>query len=199
MNIGLRSIIVSEFPDSRILEADTIQNSLLLSNNFRIGTVILDAGVSDGKDASLLDSFRESNPDTAIIVHLGDDFEYIYAFIRTGIHSLISKKSDPVEIIEAIRVAQSKAKFIGFDIQQILLSHIAADPLNRQLTRKERLIADLLAANASYKQIAEAAKVKRDSVAEYKHRIFEKLRVDNIDALALKLTEQFVMSKPMNG
>ena len=190
LNIGLRSIIISEFPDYQILESDTLQNSLSLDQKEQISTLVLDAGVSDGKDASLLDSFRESNPDAAVVVHLGDDFQYIYAFIRKGIHALISKKSDAVEIVEAIRVARKKARFIGFDVQQVLLSHIAADPASRQLTRKERLVADLLCADIPYRQIAEAAKITPENVAEYRHAIFEKLQVHSIDELTLKLTRR---------
>ena len=190
LNIGLRSIIISEFPDDQILESDTMQNSLSLSQKEHISTLVLDAGVSDGKDASLLDSFMQSNPEAAVVVHLGEDFQYIYAFIREGIHALISKKSDAVEIVEAIRVAQKKARFIGFDVQQILLSNIAADRVSCQLSRKERLVADLLCGDTPYRQIAGVAKISPENVAEYKQSIFEKLRVHSIDELALKLTRR---------
>ncbi|GGN06310.1 DNA-binding response regulator [Dyadobacter beijingensis] len=190
LNIGLRSIIISEFDDTLILESDSLQSSLSAYQTGQVKTLVLDAGVVDGKDASLLDAFRQSHPDVAVVVHLGDDFQYIYAFIRTGIHALISKKSDAVEILEAIQVAQRKARFIGFDVQQVLLSHIAADPANRGLTRRERLIADLLAANVSYRQIAGAAKINIEKVSEYRQAIFGKLRVDNNEELAMKLTRQ---------
>lgn len=191
LNIGLRSIIVSEFPDATILESATLRDGITTGLVHSIHTLILDIGVSDGKDASVLDAFRKSSPDSAIIVHLGDKFEYIYAFIRAGVDALISKKSDPVEIAEAFQAARDKVRFVGFDIQQILLSHIASGPASRRLTRKERLIADLLLTNTSHKQIAEAARVNVNAITYYRRRIFEKLQVANLYELGHNLRRPF--------
>jgi len=132
LNIGLRTIIIGEFPDITIFEAETLQKTLVLTSNQPVNIVVLDAGVADGKNIALLDTFKKANPQAAVIVYLGDEFEYIYAFARAGITALISRKSDAVEVAEALHRASKRLRFISFDIQQILLSDIAAGPENRR-------------------------------------------------------------------
>ncbi|MET7257901.1 hypothetical protein ACWKW6_10010 [Dyadobacter jiangsuensis] len=132
LNIGLRTIIIGEFPDITIFEAETLQKTLVLTFGQPVNIVVLDAGVADGKNIALLDTFKKANPQTAVIVYLGDEFEYIYAFARAGITALISRKSDAVEVAEALHRASKRLRFISFDIQQILLSDIAAGPENRR-------------------------------------------------------------------
>ncbi|MDR6805060.1 DNA-binding NarL/FixJ family response regulator [Dyadobacter sp. BE34] len=132
LNIGLRTIIIGEFPDITIFEAETLQKTLVLTFGQPVNIVVLDAGVADGKNIALLDTFKKANPQTAVIVYLGDEFEYIYAFARAGITALISRKSDAVEVAEALHRASKRLRFISFDIQQILLSDIAAGPANRR-------------------------------------------------------------------
>lgn len=128
LNIGLRTIIIGEFPDIAILEAETLQKTLTLTLGQSVNTMILDAGVSDGKDMTLLDTFMKTYPQAAVVVYLGDEFEYIYAFAKVGITALISRKSDAVEIAEALHRASKRLRFVSFDIQQILLSDIATGP-----------------------------------------------------------------------
>jgi DNA-binding CsgD family transcriptional regulator len=72
-------------------------------------------------------------------------------------------------------------------ISQILLSHIAAGPENRGLSRKERLVADLLVANKTSRDIALIAEIEPKALAHYKRRIFQKLQVHSLLELSVKL------------
>ncbi|MBO9613372.1 MAG: response regulator transcription factor [Dyadobacter sp.] len=128
LNIGLRTIIIGEFPDITIFEAETLQKTLALNFGQPVNIVVLDAGVADGKNIALLDTFKRAYPQAAVVVYLGDEFEYIYAFAKAGITALISRKSDAVEVAEALHRAHKRLRFVSFDIQQILLSDIAAGP-----------------------------------------------------------------------
>ncbi len=132
LNIGLRTIIIGEFPDITIFEAETLHKTLALTFGQPVNTLVLDAGVADGKNMTLLDTFKKANPQTAVVVYLGDELEYIYAFARAGITALISRRSDAVEVAEALHRASKRRRFVSFDIQQILLSDIAAGPENRR-------------------------------------------------------------------
>lgn len=187
LNIGLRTIIIGEFPDIHILEAETLQKALTLTLAQPVSTMIVDAGVADGKDMALLDNFMRTYPQTAVVVYLGAEFEYIYAFARAGVTALISRKSDAVEIAEALHRTSGQGRFISFDIQQKLLSHIAASPESRGLTRKERLVADLLVANKTSRDIALIAEIEPKALAIYKRRIFQKLQVGSVLELSVKL------------
>lgn len=185
LNIGLRTIIIGEFPDITILEAETLQKTLNSAPS--AGMMILDAGVPDAKDMTLLDTFMKTHPQTAVVLYLSDAFEYIYAFARAGIIALISRKSDAVEIAEALHSASEGVRYISFDIQQRLLSHLAGGPESRELSRKERLVADLLLANKTNRDISLIAEIEPRALAHLKRRIFQKLEVQSLSELGVKL------------
>ncbi|MGN7890334.1 DNA-binding response regulator [Dyadobacter sp. 22481] len=181
--IGLRSVIKSDYPDVEILETDSVQNSIGLSVPQQVQMLILDVGVIDGKDTVLLKRFKKLNKQASVLVHLGNEFEYMYPFIRAGADGLFSKTSKPSEISQALRTVFAKSRFVSDDIQQLLLSDITFKQTNRGLTKRERLLAGLLVANKHHDEIASIAGINPKTVSSYKRRIFEKLGVRDITQL----------------
>lgn len=185
--IGLRSVIKSEYPDAMILETDTVQNCLRLSSQQEAQMMILDVGVVDGKDTALLKRFKKLNKQVSVLVNLGDEFEYIYPFIKAGANGLFSKKSSPSEISKALKTGFTKSRFVSDDIQQILLADISSNQTNRALTKRERLMAGLLVAEKPHDEIASITGINPKTVSSYKRRIFEKLQVHDITQLTSML------------
>ncbi|GGH55588.1 DNA-binding response regulator [Dyadobacter endophyticus] len=186
-SIGLRSVIENEYPDAKILETDTVQNCQGLCSPDEAQMMILDVGVIDGKDTTLLKRFKKLNKQASVLVNLGNEFEYIYPFIKAGANGLFSKKSSPYEISKALKTAFTKSRFVSDDIQQLLLADISSNRTNRTLTKRERLLAGLLIANRPHDEIASIAGINPKTVSSYKRRIFEKLRINDITQLTYVL------------
>ncbi len=191
-SIAIRTVVQSQYPNSAIYQTNTVRNAIELSQEPKCGIMILDIGVADATNTALLEDFRKVNPQAAILVNLGDQTQFMYKFIRAGVTALFSNKSAPEEIHEGLRHAENKIRYISSDIQQQLLSHIIEKPINRTLTKREELVADLLVENRSHREVALITGTTSKSVGYYKRRIFEKLEVGNLVDLAIKLNKVFV-------
>lgn len=191
-SIAIRTVIKYQYPDSPIVETDTIRNAIELSKASKFQVMILDIGAADAKDTALIHSFKTANPQAAVLVNLGDQTQFMYKFIRAGVTALFSNKSLPEEINECLRHAENNTKYISSDIQQQLLFHIIEKPINRTLTKREELMANLLITNKSHQKVATITGTSSKSVGYYKRRIFQKLEVDNLLDLAVKLNKVLV-------
>lgn len=191
-SLALHTIIKNQYPGGVIAETDTVQNAIELTQMSKFSAMILDASASDAKDAVLLGNFKKANPQTAVLVNLGDQPQFMYRFIRAGVTALFSNKSSPEEINEGLRRAETNTRYISSDIQQQLLFHITEKPLNRTLTKKEELMAEVLIANKSHQEVAAITGTTPKSVGYYKRRIFRKLEVDNLVDLAIKLNKVLI-------
>lgn len=197
-SIAIRSVVKSQYPDSAILEADTVRNAIGLSQASKSNAMILDVSATDAKDTILLDIFKKTNPHTAILVNLGDQTQFMYKFIRAGVTALFSSKSLPEEITEGLRHAENNTRYISSDIQQQLLFHLIEKPINRTLTKREELMADLLITNKSHQEVAVITGTTSKSVGYYKRRIFQKLDVGNLMDLAVKLNKILINKESGN-
>ncbi|SEJ37839.1 DNA-binding response regulator, NarL/FixJ family, contains REC and HTH domains [Dyadobacter sp. SG02] len=195
-SMAIRAVVKKQYPDGIIVETTTVRNAIEVSPVYECQAMILDAGAADAKDTVLLGNFKNANPHTAILVNLGDQTQFMYTFIRAGATALFSNKSLPEEIHEGLRRAENNTRYISSDIQQQLLSHITEKPLNQTLTKREELMADLLVTNKSHQEIAVIAGGSSKSVGYYKRKIFQKLEVDNVVDLAIKLNKVLVNKKP---
>lgn len=191
-SLALHTIIRNQYPDGAIIETDRLQNAIGLSQVSKIHAMILDISVADAKNTELIDDFKKANPHAAVLVNLGDQIQYMYKFIRAGVTGLFSNKSLPIEIKEGLKHAESHTRYISSDIQQQLLSHIIEKPINRTLTKREELVANLLVTNKSHQQIATITGTSSKSVGYYKRRIFQKLEVGNLLDLAVRLNKVLI-------
>lgn len=186
-SIAIQEVIKINYPNACIVETNTLRKAIDSLLRPKCQMMILDIGVADAMDRALLDNFRKVNPQAAVLINLGDRSELMYKFIKAGVTALFSNKSSAEDIKEGLRSAENNMKYLSSDIQQQLLSHIIAKPINQTLNKREELVADLLLADHSHGQIALIAGITIKSVAYYKRRIFEKLEVKNLLDLALKL------------
>lgn len=191
-SLALRAIIKNQYPNGTIVETDRLQNAVGLSQATEIHAMILDIGAADAKNTDLIDDFKKANPQAAVLVNLGDQTQFMYKFIRAGAMALFSNKSLPEEIKEGLKHAESHVRYISSDIQQELLFHIVEKPINRTLTKREELMADLLVANKSHQEVAAITGTSSKSVGYYKRRIFQKLEVGNLLDLAVKLNKVLI-------
>jgi two-component system, NarL family, invasion response regulator UvrY len=191
-SIAIRAIIKNQYPEGTFVETASLREAVELSQVPPFQAMILDIGAAEAKNATLIDDFKKAYPQAAILVNLGDQTQYMYKFIRAGVTALFSNKSLPEEINEGLRHAETNTRYISSDIQQLLLFHIIEKPINRKLTKREELVADLLVANKSHQEVATITGTSSKSVGYYKRRIFQKLEVGNLLDLAVRLNKVLI-------
>lgn len=174
---SFRSSVLKEYPQSRIFEVNTIEEcaSILQDNPFNL--LILDINVADGQDTDAIASIRNVYPKLPILVYLAEEYAYLGLFIRSGVNGFISKKSTSDEIHVALTTVPSGNRYISSDVQEFLLRQLVPRSGQVTLSRTERIVAQMLADNKSYDQVAAVLGIKRSTAAVYKRRIFQKLGV----------------------
>jgi DNA-binding NarL/FixJ family response regulator len=187
--LGLQSVIKDCFADAEIIEIDMLQKTLALAADTPVQIMVLDVAVPGGKDITILKAFKEFNPQTSVLVNLGDRLEYVYLFVRAKVNGLISRRSDETEIQDALRTITSQTRFISSDIQQLILSHITENLSDKGLTEKEKIIADLLIGDTPVSDIALIMALPPYTITSYRTKIFQKLRVRSIQELKIRLTK----------
>lgn len=177
---SFRSSVLKEYPHSRIFEVNAIEEctSILQSTSFNL--VILDINVADGQDVRAIASIRNLYPKLPILVYLAEEYGYLGILIQSGANGFISKKSTTDEIQLALTTVSFGNRYISADVQEFLLKQLIPKTGQATLSRTERIVAQMLADNKSYDQIASVLGVKRSTIAGYKRRIFHKLGVKNM-------------------
>ncbi|MHA4740567.1 response regulator transcription factor [Dyadobacter sp. MSC1_007] len=177
---SFRSSVLKEYPQSRIFEVDTIEECapILRDNPFKL--LILDINVSDGHDMDTVASIRNLYPKLPILVYLAEEYVYLAHFIQSGANGFISKKSTANEIQDALTTVSAGNRYLSGDVQEFLLMQLVPKGGQPTLSRTERIVAQMLADNKSYDQVASVLGVKRSTIAVYKRRVFHKLGVKNM-------------------
>jgi len=196
MSIALRSVLSVESPELDIHICDTLQNAVELSTAREFQTMLLDITVEDGTRLALLEEFKKQNPQVGIVVNLGDEPEYTYAYIQIGVNAVISKKTLPVEIIKAYNAAVSSSRFVSAELYQMVLSDISN--AGAILTKKEHIVTAMILKNKSRADIAAFLGVNQQSISNYKRKIFAKLGVTNVRDLNIKYGRMVIASHQKN-
>lgn len=177
---SFRSSVLKEYPQSRIFELNTIEESLSVLQDISVHLLILDINVSDGHDMGTVASIRNLYPKLPILVYLAEEYVYLALFIQSGANGFISKKSTAHEIQIALTTVSAGNRYISGDVQEFLLMQLIPKGGQATLSRTERIVAQMLADNKSYDQVASVLGVKRSTIAVYKRRVFQKLGVKNM-------------------
>lgn len=174
---SFRSSVLKEYPQSRIFEVKTIEECTSVLQGRLVNLLILDINVADGQNVGAIASIRNVYPKLPILVYLADEYAYLGLFIQSGANGFISKKSTANEIQAALATVPAGNRYISGDVQEFLLQQLVPKSGHVTLSRTERIVAQMLADNKSYDQIASVLGVKRTTIAVYKRRIFQKLGV----------------------
>ncbi|MHA4742065.1 response regulator transcription factor [Dyadobacter sp. MSC1_007] len=188
--LGLRSTIVTKFARAGFIEVSSLQAASIVIKNYQFNVMILDAvSAKDSKGVKLIQSIKEQHPGLPILVDLGNQLADSHFYIRLGVNAVVSNAATPAEIVQAVEVLASEAhkKFVSQDIEQLLLFQMTSNSLTGLLTKRERVIANLLISSKSRTEIARIAGINPNTVSAYKRTIFEKLDIQSVSELTLKL------------
>jgi DNA-binding NarL/FixJ family response regulator len=177
---SFRSSVLKEYPKSRIFELNTIEESHSVLRDISVHLLILDVNVADGQNAGAIASIRNVYPKLPILVYLAEEYVYLGLFIQSGANGFISKKSTAHEIQDALITVSAGNRYLSGDVQEFLLMQLTPKGGQPTLSRTERIVAQMLADNKSYDQVASVLGVKRSTIAVYKRRVFQKLGVKNM-------------------
>jgi len=125
-----------------------------------------------------------------IMITICSDTEKVFKALRTGAVGYLLKRSDPEEILDAIREVQRGGAPMTSEIARKVVEAFKAAPAldnpEAALTRREYEILELLCKGFTNKEIAETLSISFETVRWHNRQIYHKLHVRSRGEAAAK-------------
>jgi DNA-binding NarL/FixJ family response regulator len=140
------------------------------------------------QDANIIDilaQVKEINPKTPILIYTMSSEDIFGPRMHNfGISAFVSKQSSEEEVIKAFNQFLDNKLYFSEHLQDLLnnqnnISKNHKNPLN-SLSEREFAVLGYLLQGDSIKDISDKLDLKPTTIATYKGRIFDKLRVNNL-------------------
>jgi len=181
---GVKFLLFEKYSPAEIDEANNGEIAMQLLSVNKYDLVILDIQMPDTDSLGLMEYIRQNYPGTKVLVY-SMSAEKIYAkrFMKSGAMGFLSKEAPLDLIIKAIDTVIGGKIYISETIAELL----AEDSFGKKtsnpfgdLSRRELEIARLLLSGQTLTEISQTLNIQTSTVGTHKHRLFEKLAVNNL-------------------
>jgi two-component system invasion response regulator UvrY len=184
---GLRMILEKQ-PDMEIVgEADDGERGLLLIKRLLPDIALVDVHMPGISGVEVTERVRRSKLATRIVIlTMAGEAPFPRRLLDAGASGYLTKGCPADELLKAVRQVADGRRYLGSDIaQQLALESVegGTSPF-AELSARELEVAMMLAQGHTAQIIAGRLNLSAKTVATYKYRLFEKLNIDNIVALA---------------
>jgi DNA-binding NarL/FixJ family response regulator len=178
--------MINEQADMHVVATIGSGNNILLkASQTKPDVILLDAGLKNFKESSVVESIRKTMPDVKVI---GMGFIPtqldIVEFVEAGASGFILKDATVKEFLGTIRLVAQGAKILPPSLAGSLFSRVAELALKKRkgritdavrMTKREREIIVLVADALSNKEIGQRLSIATHTVKSHVHNIMEKL------------------------
>lgn len=178
--------MLNEEMDMRVVATVGSGNDFLLkARQTKPQVILLDVGLKDFKESSVVETVREQMPEAKVI---GMGFipsqSDIVEFIAAGASGFILKDATVKEFLGTVRSVAQGIKILPPSLTDSLFSHVVELALKQRkgketnavrITKREREVIVLIADGLSNKEIAQRLNIATHTVKSHVHNIMEKL------------------------
>lgn len=182
---GIKYLLASHFPNVIAGEADACSTLNSELNRLPYSHLILDMQLGDCNSLDLLQSIISAYPLMRIMIYtMSPESIYGKRLIQMGADAFLSKEEKEETLLVALTQFLQGKTYMSDDLRKSLekeqgKSGAGATPFE-ELSEREMMVMRYLLQGLRVKEISNRLDLKMSTVATYKVRIFEKLRVDNV-------------------
>jgi len=187
MRTGLRMILQEKSDMEIVGEADDGERGLTLIKQTQPDIALVDVHMPGISGVELTERARRAKISTRIVIlTVANEAPFPRRLLEAGAWGYLTKGCPAEELVKAIRQVADGKRYIGADVvQQLALATMDGDESPFQkLSARELEIAIMLSQGHKANTIAKRLHLSEKTVATYKARLFEKLGIDNVVALA---------------
>jgi DNA-binding NarL/FixJ family response regulator len=187
MRTGLRMILEKQADMEIVGEAEDGERGLALIKHTQPDIALVDVHMPGISGVELTERARRAKIATRIVIlTVASEAPFPRQLLEAGACGYLTKGCPAEELAKAIRQVADGKRYIGVDVaQQLALATMDGDESPFQkLSARELEIAIMLSQGHKANTIAKRLHLSEKTVATYKARLFEKLGIDNVVALA---------------
>ena len=186
---GLKLIIESFLPDSKIDEADDGDSCFEKIKNNDYDLLILDVNMPNTDSFVLVSKILALKPEMKILMFsMKDEEVYARRYLKMGARGYLKKDEPEAEIKRAIKTVLNNKKYISPGLSRIFIEDLnsrnSENPFD-SLSPREFEIVQHLIRGEPVAEICKKLTLHSSTVGTHKARIFEKLSCSNIIDLNL--------------
>ncbi len=178
---GLKKVLSGHEGITVAGEASSIAELEKLLESIDVDFVLLDISLPDKSGMDFVADIKKRYPDIKVLLFsIYPEEKFAKRVINMGADGYLSKSAKPHEIIEAINKINNGGKYLRTEvIEELFLrpSRLGGDISHDLLSNREFEVLRLIAKGNKLTEIAESLNLSINTIASYKSRILEKLKL----------------------
>lgn len=178
---GLKQILADEFPRVKVLEAQNSQETLQRVAEQPFDLVLLDINMPGRSGLEVLAEIKKQHPNMPVLVlSASPEEDYALRCIKLGASGYVNKQSASDELVGAVKKALAGGRYVTPSLAEKLAESFAGgiqQSPHELLSNRELEVLRLIAVGKTIKEIAAELSLSEKTVATYRTRISEKMRL----------------------
>jgi DNA-binding NarL/FixJ family response regulator len=189
---GLKPLLEDEEDIGQVSGANSMEEALQFLDSNQIEVILMDVNMPDISGIEATKQIKAQYPNIKIIaLTMHEDIAIITKMIKAGASGYILKRTNMVEVVEAIKIVKNNGRYISKNIQNILMDNMMSpteELFNEEapkpvLSEREREVLDLLAKEFKNDEIAEKLFISERTVEAHRRNIFIKTKTKSVIGL----------------
>lgn len=180
---GMREILVESGLIRSVDEAGNGREALDLISGHDYDVVLLDISMPGMGGIEALEAIKKTMPSLPVLMlTIYPETDYAVRCLRAGASGYLTKRSEPDELVVAIRKIVKGGRYISPVVADILASNITGNERETphdKLSNRELQVMQMIVKGKSNKEIAANMSLSPKTISSFRSRILEKLVVKN--------------------
>lgn len=185
---GIELILKSSLNNVTIFNAENYDEAIEVVKAVGLDLVLLDININGVENIKIMNTIKEIQSQIKILIFSShDEKQYGLRYVQQGADGYLNKFCSENLISAAVKEVLEKGSFLSNDLKNKLNTKTSKKSLVNSvdsLSNREFEIAQLLINGLGNLEISNKLDIQMSTVSTYKNRIFEKLSINNIVALA---------------
>jgi DNA-binding NarL/FixJ family response regulator len=178
---GLKQILSDEFSKLKVQEAQNSQEVFDQVRKQSFDLVLLDINMPGRSGLEVLEEIRRLHPKVPVLMlSVFPEEDYALRCLKLGASGYLTKKSASDELLAAVKKALAGGKYVTASLAEKLAANLEGGALqtpHEALSNRELQVLRMIAAGKTIKEIASELSLSEKTIATYRTRISEKMRL----------------------
>jgi two-component system, NarL family, invasion response regulator UvrY len=184
---GLKFILANHFKNYEVDEMHSIRETMVYLKTHKPNFAIFDLQLSDGNMIETLPTIVDLYPQLDILIFsMSNEEIYAKRILQIGAKGFLNKNVDEEEVLRALKIFLSGQNYISQKLNDLMINDLRSNngKLNENpfanLSNREVEVTRHLLGGVHVREISKQMDLHANTVVTYKHRLFEKLAIQNL-------------------